>query len=371
MGKNSAIEWTDHTMNPWRGCSKVHEGCAHCYAEVNYSVKMHGIKWGPNGTRVMLSEAGWREPLKWNRDAEKSGERKRVFCASLADVFEDWPGQMSAHSGQPLWVHETKGDLREGTDDGWMHVNGWTELQMDHVRYNLFRLIDATPWLDWLLLTKRPENIKRMWKLPHNGRDPGDPLVARRENVWLGTSVSLQEHAQDQIPKLLECRELAPVLFLSMEPLLGPINLQELLLGLDQTAATWNVLTGQFAEIGTPGFWFGDGPEHQVKGTTAHLDWIIVGGESGSKARPMHPDWARSIRDQCLSAGVPFFFKQWGEFGLRDEIDPAHWTYGDTCRPWNDLAGNLGPPMIKAGKKKSGCLLDGVEWKQFPELQTA
>jgi protein gp37 len=92
MAANSAIEWTDHTFNPWRGCTKVHAGCTNCYAEVNYSVKMHGVKWGPNGTRVKLSHAGWKEPLKWNREAEAAGERRRVFCASLADVFEDWQG---------------------------------------------------------------------------------------------------------------------------------------------------------------------------------------------------------------------------------------------------------------------------------------
>lgn len=103
MAATSGIQWTDATFNPWSGCSKVSPACASCYAETNYSVNMRGVKWGPNGNRIVKAESGWREPLKWDRDAVKAGVRRRVFCASLADVFEDWKGPMLASNREPLW----------------------------------------------------------------------------------------------------------------------------------------------------------------------------------------------------------------------------------------------------------------------------
>lgn len=241
MGQNSAIEWTDHTFNPWMGCAKVSDGCKHCYAETMMDKRWGKVEWGPQGTRVRTSAANWNQPLKWNREAEAAGVRRRVFCASLADVFEDRP---ALH----LW------------------------------RTDLFKLIDATPHLDWLLLTKRPENVVKMvlWDAP--GCKPSG-------NVWFGTSVENQVTADERIPHLL--RIPAAVRFLSVEPLLGKIEFSNVT---KRSDAVFQL--GKKAMDG--------------------IHWVIVGGESGPKARPMHPDWARSIRDQCLAAGVPFFFKQTG-----------------------------------------------------------
>lgn len=219
MGENSKIQWTDHTFNPWIGCAKVSAGCANCYAEDLMDTRYHKAKWGVNGTRVPTSPANWREPVKWNREAERDGVRRRVFCASLADVFED----------------------RE---------------ELEPWRAHLFDLIDKTPHLDWLLLTKRPENIH---------------LDAVRRNVWLGTSVENQDAADTRIPHLFKAP--GAVRFLSCEPLLGPVDLGAYIHG---------------------------------------LDWVIVGGESGNKARPCMVDWIRAIRDQCKEAGVACFIKQLG-----------------------------------------------------------
>jgi protein gp37 len=241
MGENSKIEWTDHTFNPWEGCTKVSEGCKHCYAEA-LSKRFNRTQWGPTAQRRRTSDSNWRQPLAWNKKAEKEGRRYRVFCASMADVFE-WNPQ----------------------------VEEW--------RFDLFMMIDQTPHLDWLLLTKRPEHIMYVLRSEFNS-------ASFPSNVWLGTSVENQEAADKRIPELLNAP--AAVRFLSCEPLLGPLDLSL-------------YLVPRFAA---------DDPRH--KPWRNGIDWVIVGGESGPHARPMHPDWVSSIRDQCRSFGVPFLFKQWG-----------------------------------------------------------
>lgn len=274
MAETTKIQWTDHTFNPWIGCAKVAPGCEHCYAEADMDHRRHRVKWGVNGTRSVTSDAYWKQPLKWNRAAacccrkeqcdyqHEAGcpqrDRPKVFCASLADVFE-------------------------GRDT--MPESAWTDVEGARVR--LFDTIDATPNLDWLLLTKRPENILRMWSIPANGRDAGDDLVLRRDNVWLGTSISDQKTADKAIPELLKCRELSPVLFLSAEPLLGPIEFSNVS-GRSDAVQQW----GKRALNG--------------------IDWIIVGGESGPQARPCNPSWVRSIKTQCQAAHVSVFVKQMG-----------------------------------------------------------
>jgi protein gp37 len=272
MSEKSAIEWTDHTFNPWWGCTKVSQGCKHCYAET-LSNRFGKAEWGPSGVRIKTSAANWKQPLKWNRQAKENGTRYRVFCASMADVFED------------------KLDQPE--------LNDW--------RRELFQLIINTPHLDWQLLTKRPENVNRMIERATGFGDSEMWFHAAR-NVWIGTSVENQETADERIPHLLHIP--AAVRFLSVEPLLGAVDL-----GLAGTVPS---------DIS---------PQYRLVGSMIH--WVIVGGESGRGARPMHPDWVRSIRDQCNEAGVPFFFKQWGG----------------------------------ANKKKTGRLLDGREWDEFPEVQ--
>jgi protein gp37 len=260
VGENTTIAWTNHTFNPWRGCTKISAGCAHCYAEA-MSFRNPGVLgvWGDNGTRVVAAESMWRQPLKWDREAGKAGERRRVFCASLGDVFEDW-------------------------------------VDLVNPRIRLFGLIQSTPNLDWLLLTKRPENVKpwlegarlqRLWPL---------------SNVWLGVSVEHQAAADERIPILLSIP--AQVRFLSMEPLLGPVNLDSIRRQLPDSIGV--VRGGVLGDT--------DGRMFSPRGAKGFgIDWVIVGGESGPKARPFDLAWARSIRDQCKSAGVPCFVKQLGE----------------------------------------------------------
>lgn len=238
--------------------------------------------WGPKGTRVVAAESYWRQPLKWNAEAEAAGERRRVFCASLADVFEG-PETMPAES----WV------------------------SIIEARARLMVLIASTPALDWLLLTKRPQNVGLMvpplWHA--NGLPP---------NVWIGTSVEDQAAADERIPHLLKVP--ASVRFLSCEPLLGPVDLRRWL-------TRWDVLETTSPTGRTLFRCRSCGRESVTPDKRCHptspgggcaswdgigLHWVIVGGESGANARPMDPAWARSIRDQCAHAGVPLFVKQMG-----------------------------------------------------------
>lgn len=301
MGEHSAIEWTDHTFNPWIGCAKVSAGCTHCYAETLMDTRYGRVEWGVTGTRVRTSEANWRKPLAWNRAAEKEGRRYRVFCSSLADVFEDRPDLI-------LW------------------------------RAALLDIIIATPHLDWQLLTKRPENVMEML---------GEPFFRATPNVWIGTSVEDQATADERIPHLL--RIPAEVLFLSMEPLLGPVDIEAYTCGYETYTTHHPQCDGTCCAGMCP---------VQEREQKSRVDWVIVGGESGPKARPMHPDWARSIRDQCAEDGVPFFFKQWGEYVWRD-------TWGDsTGRPKHYFDDGLW--VERVGKHEAGRILDGREWSQFP-----
>jgi len=276
MGAETKIEWTHHTFNHVRGCTKVSPGCAHCYAET-MSGRNPGTLgvWGPQGKRVVAAESYWRLPVKWNKAAAKAGERHRVFCASLADVFEDWNGS----------VHDAQGDVKT------CHVSG-IPIDLDAVRRRLFDLIDATPNLDWLLLTKRPENIRGMW--PQNGMGehvrthPSGFVV--RNNVWLGVSVEDQQRAEERIEHLLKTP--AVVRFLSIEPLLGPVDLSEWMYTL---RVEHN----------------GDGDTQEVP-CRPDIHWVIVGGESGHGCRPCRPGWIRSLVKQCQAANVPVFVKQLG-----------------------------------------------------------
>ena len=358
MAANSKIEWTTHTFNPWLGCTKVSPACKHCYAEREFDHHYKKVAWGPNGTRVLTSKENWAKPLKWNRDVQKEYEvaqaqwvadccvgtksypepelyqfRKRVFCASLADVFEDWQGPILDSAGKKLGVHGRCGtnpvstSIPSGNEACGKCGSWFNALTMNDVRSRLFALIDATPNLDWLLLTKRPENISGMLFDP-------DSLNGHkyRQNCWLGCSVENQEYADKRIPELLKCRDLSPVLFLSCEPLLGPVDLtfidsQRVLCCLSGTYEVLSSFCGQ--------------SEYDVT-TGPKIDWVIAGGESGPEARPTDPQWFRSIRDQCKGAGVPFLFKQWGE---HDEN------------------------LQRVGKSRSGRMLDGVLHDEFPKVR--
>lgn len=307
------IEWTHgpngeigYTFNPWIGCSKVSPACDHCYAESwdkrFSSTGGHALRWGPKARRTRTSKTNWNLPLKWNQEAARLGVRRRVFCASLADVFDN--------AVPPEW------------------------------RCDLIALIAETPHLDWLLLTKRIGNAHQML-IDASKHALGWTAFP---NVWIGATICNQEEADRDIPKLLAVP--AAKRFLSMEPLLGPVDLTRLSPKLFSAKA--NALTG---------IWnWEDGPS---KPESPPLDWVIVGGESGPHARPMSPDWVRSLRDQCRAAGVPFFFKQWGEWlpmlgqagGVvvsKKIVTPDGWSMG-----W-------------AGKKAAGRRIDGCVWNESP-----
>ena len=344
MAENSKIQWTDHTFNPWRGCQKVSPGCKHCYAENRAG------RFGEDFAkrRIVLSESGWKQPLVWNRKAEREGVRKRVFCASLADVFEDWEGPMHDHNGTVLdalhWAE------RQGEDDSCVELVR-LPVEMHTVRHRLFELIDSTPWLNWLLLTKRPENIRRMWFASiHNDCD------GFLNNVWLLTSVENQDQADKRIPELLKCRNLVPVLGLSMEPLLGPVDL------------TWIYGGG----VGISAFSRPD--EGQFRG----IDWVIVGGESGPKARRFNVEWAHNLMHQCRKENVAVFLKQ---FGRRPYLD--YYTENDELRDWAMDRGTVMQPVTGGytkwdhttfGQPHTNAIIDiklkdkkGGDWDEWPE----
>ncbi len=313
---NSKIEWTDHTFNPWWGCMKVSPGCKNCYAETLDNRYNHeNPHWGPNSNRKPQSDKYWNQPLKWNKEAAAKGIKAKVFCASMADVFEGHPDTLP------------------------------------HLK-RLFSLIKQTPNLIWQLLTKRPENIKTLIAF-----DFPDGLP---ENIWIGTSVENQQAADERIPHLL-CVP-ATVRFLSIEPLLGPIILRRQ--AQDSKEILQATLMGKLDEYFRP--------------VERGIDWVIVGGESGHGARPIHPEWVRSLRDQCNAANVSFFFKQWGEwvpdnqhsnFIAGIEVKSVRNILLDGSE-YNDgfiRAGDLAC-MKKVGKKKAGRLLDGREWNEFPSL---
>jgi len=291
--------------------------------------------WGDAGTRVVASEAAWREPRKWDRAAAAAGDRHRVFCASLADVFEDRPNLIAP-------------------------------------RIRLFHLISETPNLDWLLLTKRPENVRRFCVAPDVPRSWSESMPP---NCWLGCSVENQATADERIPHLL--RTPAAVRFLSVEPLLAPVDLTTVPGFYYPGATTHDALAGRLYHHDDDDQWTRD----------TKVDWVIVGGESGPKARPMHPQWARDIRDQCVVSGTPYFFKQWGGWFPADQYDydtelprlggrPEIYVgpQGGIVRTSSPFAHGCPcdvPPgyvsMVSVGKHAAGRLLDGVTWDQFPQ----
>ena len=377
MAENSKIEWCDHTFNPWMGCTKVSAACANCYAERDMDKRFGKVAWGPNGTRVKTSESNWKKPLAWNRKAEESGIRPRVFCASLADVFEDWDGLITCYqTGDPLVVNQNghiwpSGWPSMSDGDDW----GLREYTMGDMRQQLFALIDATPNLDWLLLTKRPENVRRMIKDVNPEHTRADITVPQqfRKNVWLGVSAENQEQADTRIPELLQCRNLASVLFLSCEPLLGGVDIEPWLPGgvpMEYDCDRNKEVIGSREN------------ECEIEIWKEHVDWVIAGGESGPNARPSHPDWFRLLREQCSTAGIPFHFKQWGEWIPMDEYSP--FKHGPNDDVYDHLflypngstnvtdANNqeaLPVSVFRVGKLAAGRELDEVVHDGFPAVR--
>jgi protein gp37 len=310
MGSITKIQWCHHTFNPWIGCSKVHEGCANCYAEADFAIRRKRVVWGQKGTRSIT--ATWNDPVKWNKAAQLRNERSRVFCASLADVFEDWQGSLINHDGTLALHHQ--------------HGHRWT---MNQLRSRLFGLIESTPWLDYLVLTKRPENVFEMW--------PVDPQTGMRKylsNVWLGTSVSSVRTAETMIPHLMSCRQLVPVLFLSMEPLLEQVSLSRVHVDLGN-----NFVGNPFAVSSS-----GEFEERVWPG----IDWVIVGGESGNFSRPCAVEWIRIIVNECRESNTPCFVKQLGEVAFENDRrlsfanskkggDPSEWPTDIAVREFPEV----------------------------------
>jgi protein gp37 len=332
VSENTNIEWADHTFNPWEGCQKVGPGCDNCYAETRNARFGGGtaVNWGPGAPRRRTSVANWRKPMAWNRNAgvfyAQHQRRQRVFCASLADVFDN------------------------GVDVQW--------------RCDLFDLIEKTPNLDWLLLTKRIGNVMRMITETAQIRFDLETVWNPRllDNVWLGATIVNQAEADRDIPKLLAVP--ARVRFLSMEPLLGPVDLD--LLKYEDCAER-------------------DGKGGVLTTRRKALDWVIVGGESGPNARPMSIQWTRSLRDQCAAAAVPFLFKQWGEWAPaqpRPSETPGAFAYGDYTHddaydrmprfhrtdryPRQFTSFGARAIVERMGKKSAGRQLDGATHDGFP-----
>lgn len=331
MGKHTKIEWAHHTFNAWIGCQKVGPACDHCYAEKSIAASMLGVKWGPHEPRHPTAPATWNQPKAWNREAARLGTRYRVFCNSLSDVFDN------------------------AVPEGW--------------RYALFELIGATPNLDWMLLTKRIGNVAKLCDVPYMQQ-------LLKERIWLGITVVNQEEANRDIPKLLAVP--ARVRFLSIEPMLGPIVLPAL-------RCDHGSLPGPG---GVGGVTCPDCDGHGARNASGclRLHWVIAGGESGPHARPMHPDWVRSLRDQCRAAGVPFLFKQWGEWGevqaveeilyaeeadetgFIEKTDRCITLTGSVFKHPMQLPINVPGRWIRRfGKNRSGRRLDRVEHLEFPE----
>lgn len=256
MADSTLIAWTDHTFNPWMGCHKVSQGCTHCYAETLVKNRMgKPDMWGASGIR-QRTKGPWKNVPKWNAAAQAEGRPHRVFCASLADVFEDYPGP-----------------------------NDW--------RADVWQVIRENPWLDFQLLTKRPENIARM--LPE---DWGDNEWRCYPNVWLGTSIEdnrVAHRAADLVANE------ALIHFVSYEPAIGPLDELNL----------------------------------------HHLEWMIVGGESGPGHRDMNLEWARDMQRRCSENPIAFFFKQ--DSGARTEmgIDALGDIYRDYPPTWDRAGASL------------------------------
>ena len=268
MGENSKISWTHHSFNPWWGCTNVSPACDLCYAEDTSN--RWGFKvWGKDAPRRFFGEKHWGEPLKWNEKARKAGERRRVFCGSMCDILEEWDGTplLDGKGVREWWTEAPPAIKTYGLDPraDWLHA----------ARELLWALIKSTPWLDWLLLSKRPQNYFKM--LPRRWRE--NP----QHNVWIMTTVESPEYLWrlDAIAKIR-----AVVHGVSWEPGLAYVDFKPY-------AHVYNL-------------------------------WVIAGGESCAGCRPFDLGAARSILSDCREIGARFFMKQLGGHPFKQD-DPALW----------------------------------------------
>lgn len=341
MAEQTTIEWCDSTFNPWIGCTRVSPACDDCYAARSTPARTLGVVWGAGQERHRTSAANWKQVETWQRQAgefqAQHGRRRRVFCASLAD-----------------WLDNEVLD---------------TQLA------DLLDLIRRTPDLQWLLLSKRIGNWQQRltgalaWAAIESGRRiwPGlaewiaDWLDGKApQQVWLGATVVDQIEANRDVPKLL--RWPATVRFLSIEPMLGPVDLSHLDVSLPAPPTMTAINRGVELDALRGRSITDLGIEFQHK---RRIDWVIAGGESGPKARPMHPDWARSLRDRCAAAGVPYLFKQWGEWlpPYAAGTPEGFLQYGHGDLPVTACGNAM---MTRIGKKAAGRQLDGRTHDGFP-----
>lgn len=353
----TSIEWCDHSINPLRArhnatgnvghyCEKIASGCKHCYSsrmQLRFKTPEFGGGQLRDDYELFLDD-------KKLQEVSRRRIPTRYFWCDMTDIFGAWV--------QPEWLSAC------------------------------FATMDATPHHTHLLLTKRPENVRKMW-CSHANTDGRPPSKLHRRNVNLIYSASDQATLDaGGMPDLLACRDLCPVLGLSLEPLVGPVpNLFRWLNNHDLNERGEPVCSEcgttthrSYAHHPTSCWECGGKIKHGPR-----IDWVIVGGESGPHARPMHPDWVRSIRDQCIAAGVPFFFKQWGEwapFHTHDyypESKPlvcmkatgeTSWVSGDVSDGvLTNYSTNYEDSDIsieRVGKAAAGRLLDGREWNQYP-----
>lgn len=298
MAGTSNIQWTDSTWNPWWGCQKVGPGCDHCYAE-GLDKRTGGSHWGPGAERRRTSESNWNEPLRWQKKADQfeavHGRRRRVFSGSMMDFLDN------------------------------AVPNEWA--------IDAFSRIKECDRLDWQLLTKRIGNLPDRIPFGWAGNWP--------KHVGVMITVVDQKEADRDIPRLLDfkARWDIPWVGLSMEPLLGPVDVSPFFAWGCSAPACPCKTDGECADVG--------------------VDWVITGGESGPHARPSNPQWFMDLRDQCADAGVPFFFKQWGEWCSVSEAagDGRHHKFDD------------GRTVRRIGVKHDPHTLDGVEHNAFPEVR--
>lgn len=337
MSDKTGIEWTDATWNPVTGCAKVSQGCKHCYAEREWPrmTRLVPAYAGRDFTDVRTHEDRLDQPLRWKKP-------RKVFVNSMSDLF---------HSDVP-----------------------------DEFIDKVFITMALCPQHTFQVLTKRADRMQEYVTRLNGGRlrnrlimvdAPNSTLAWPLQNVWLGVSVEDQDAADERIPLLLDTP--AAVRWISAEPLLGPIRLSGLFgLITDDEDVRIDALNGTFVTS-----------RHQEEPTPlgARLDWVVVGGESGPKARPMSIKWARSLRDQCAEAGVPFLFKQWGEWApaaVRQSETPGQFAYGDyEHEPGHFVHTDRYPRAFtsfgaraiveRVGKKTAGRLLDGVKHDGYPE----
>lgn len=340
MGVETGISWSDRTKSAWHGCThdiledgSTHPGCENCYAEIGSKRNPNTLGiWGPDGTRV-ASKSFDKDCLQWQKDAAAAKTVYAVF-PSIHDPFED-------------------------RDD------------LIPLRLRMFEIIDRCPNLLFLLLTKRPQNIRRFWPIAQDFRYNNERL-----NVALGTSISNQQTAQEKTMKLITASDLTPLLFLSAGPLLGDIDLTALDNG---NGETYNALTGEVSI---------DRGRNYIQrfqaSDTKPIGWVITEGESTDKARPCNPNWVRSLRDQCRLFGTPFHHKQHGEWLPYENNDGSLWVSqrGDSidaselpvdlvdCQPIGDWYAPQLDGIIyrKVGKAQAGAYLDGELIQEFPEF---